>query len=86
MIIMIESVYGDVLVSGKVSSAGQLKSRMMKVINCVDLEDFVSVFCAWFGYHRFAYDADVVVDYVIDLDVYRVYRPLASSHDVKRLY
>ncbi|GKX53385.1 hypothetical protein [Budvicia aquatica] len=75
MLIEIESLNGDILLSGKVSSVGQLKQRMMDVLDEVGSNDFVAIFCARYGYDIYPYDHNIKVDYIIDLDVHRVYKP-----------
>lgn len=75
MLIEIESINGDVLLSGKRSSAEQLKYRMMKVLNEVSEDDFVSVFSVRYGYNIYPHDENIQVDYVIDLDIHKVYKP-----------
>lgn len=74
MLIRIESFYGDRLISGKVSSVGQLKYRMMTVLAEMGENDFTSIFCVRYGYDRYPYDPDIQVDYVIDLDTHMVYQ------------
>ena len=76
MLIKIESFYGDSLFSGKVSSIGQLKHRVMTVVADCDIQDFISVFCARYSYDIYPYDESIQVDYVIDLDTYLVYKPV----------
>ena len=76
MIIEIESYYGNTLISGKVRNIGQLKNRMMKIINEVGADNFVDFFCIQFGFNVYPYDEHIIVDYVIDLDTYQVYKPI----------
>lgn len=76
MLIEIESFYGDSLLSGKVSSIEQLRHQMLTVLADCDTCDFISVFCARYGYDIYPYDESIQVDYVIDLDTYMVYRPV----------
>lgn len=76
MLIKIESFYGNSLLSGKVSSIGQLKYRVMTVVADCDIQDFISVFCARYRYDIFLYDENIQVDYVVDLDTYLVYKPV----------
>ncbi|WP_157952952.1 hypothetical protein [Limnobaculum parvum] len=76
MLIGIEGINGDVLLSGKVASVGQLKQRMMIVLGEVSENDFVSVFCARYGYDIYTYDQNIKVDYVIDLGASIVYKPV----------
>lgn len=45
MIIEVECYLGDTLISGKVVSVSQLKSKMAKVFKDTCVKDFVSVFC-----------------------------------------
>ncbi|MCX8674147.1 hypothetical protein J3U16_02455 [Gilliamella sp. B3023] len=76
MLIKIESFYGDSLLSGLVSSVAQLKHRVMAVLADCDLGDFISIFCARYGYYIYPYDERIQVDYVVDLDIYKVYKPI----------
>lgn len=76
MLIQIESFLGDALLSGKVSSIGQLKHRMMMVLADCDTCDFIAIFCARYGYDIYLYDENIQVDYVIDIDIYKVYKPV----------
>lgn len=76
MLIGIESINGDVLLSGKVASVGQLKQRMIAVLSDVSENDFVAVFCVRYGYDVYPYDENITVDYVIDLDTHLVYQPI----------
>lgn len=76
MLIKIESFYGNSLLSGKVSSIGQLKYQVMTVVADCDIQDFISVFCARYSYDIFLYDENIQVDYVVDLDTYLVYKPV----------
>ncbi|MWP62741.1 hypothetical protein [Gilliamella sp. Pas-s25] len=75
MIIEIESFYGNTLISGKITSIEQLKSRMMTVLNMVDTQNFTHTFCLSYGCQIYPYDKNIAVDYVIDLDIYHVYQP-----------
>ena len=72
-IVDIESYWGDALIWGKASSAGQLKYRMMSVLKEVEAWDFVSVFCARYHFKQLLYDSNIEVDYRIDLDTYLVF-------------
>ncbi len=76
MLVGIESINGDVLLSGKVSSVGQLKQRMMAVLSEVSEKDFISVFCARYGYDIYPYDENIRIDYLIDLDTHAVNKPI----------
>lgn len=75
MLIEIESFYGNILISGKVSSISQLKSRMMKIIHEVGSEQFIDTFYRQYGYDIYPYVNNIQVDYVIDLDIYHIYQP-----------
>lgn len=74
-IIDIEHFLGDTLIIGKVSTVGQLKSRMMATLQDINAEDFIAVFCARYNFEIIPYDQTIQVDYVIDLDIRRVYEP-----------
>ena len=69
MIIYVESCYGNAILSGKVSSAGQLKNRMKATLNDIGAEDFISVFCSRYNFDRLPFDENIEWDYFIDLDV-----------------
>ncbi|MGL5434557.1 MAG: hypothetical protein ACRDBO_04050 [Lachnospiraceae bacterium] len=73
MLIRIEYYFGDMLLSGKVRSAGQLKYRMQQTLADTPIEDFIPVFCSRYHYEILPHDKDVKVDYTIDLDTLIVF-------------
>lgn len=75
MIVIIESYTGDALISGKVTSAGQLKYRMQMVLKDTSTEDFCSVFCARYQFDILPYDSHIKADYIMDLDTHLVLTP-----------
>lgn len=75
MLIEIESYLGDTLVFGKVRSIGQLKYRMMAVLNDTPTEDFTAIFCARYKFEILPYNPGAQVDYRMDLDTCKVYKP-----------
>lgn len=74
MIIEIEAYFGDYYLFGGSMSFLELEKRTSHILNKVTECDFVSIFCARYhfeqldSYHGF-------VDYVIDLDTHKVYKP-----------
>lgn len=48
----------------------------MAVLADCDACDFVSVFCARYGYDISPYDESIQLDYVVDIDIYKVYKPV----------
>lgn len=75
MIIEIESFFGDCLLHGPRTDDMTLRSRMNELIALTDMKDFVKLFCVRYGYEILPWDETVQVDYVMDLDIYRIYRP-----------
>ncbi len=75
MIIEIESFFGDYLLHGPKTDYINLKSQMNELRALTDTKDFVKIFCARYGYEILPWDETVQVDYVMDLDIYRIYRP-----------
>ncbi|MGL5436909.1 MAG: hypothetical protein ACRDBO_16180 [Lachnospiraceae bacterium] len=73
MIIEVECYLGDALISGNVVSAGELKSKMAKVLKDTCTKDFVSVFCARYHFDLIPYAADIQVNFVMDLDIGSVF-------------
>lgn len=73
MIIKIESYLGDTLISGKVSSIGQVRSRMHLILEEVNERDFVAVYCARYKFDIIPYDDSIITDICIDLDTHKVF-------------
>ncbi len=77
MIVEIEGYEIEALVSGKKCTGGRLQWQMKKVIGRIeDNRYFVSLFCLLFGYEEIEYSDEIKADYVIDIDIYRVYKPV----------
>ena len=77
MIVEIEGYETEAFVSGKKCSAGKLLWQMKKVIeHTEDHRYFTSLFCLMFGYDRIIYSDEISADFVIDIDTYRVYKPM----------
>ena len=72
MIIGIESVYGDKLLSGKTLSFEVLKSATKAILKKCDEKSFVAEFCARFGYKELPYSEGYAA-YFIDLDTHMVF-------------
>ncbi len=75
MIIEIESVYGDKLIHGKYLEQNKLQSSVKELLLSVGERNFVSAFCAQFGYDPIAYNSNIKIDYTIDLDTHLVIKP-----------
>lgn len=75
MIIEIESFWGDCLLHGPKTDYMTLQSQMNALLTDTDTKDFVRIFCVRYGYEELPWDEMVQVDYVMDLDISRIYRP-----------
>ena len=75
MIIEIESFWGDCLLHGPKTDSMTLQSQMNALLTYTDTKDFVRIFCVRYGYEELPFDETVRVDYVMDLDISRIYRP-----------
>ena len=75
MIIEIESVYGDSLLHGRKMTSSEIDKVMKDVLNVVSEKEFIEVFCTKLGYEKFDYQEEIQVDYVIDIDTHKVYKP-----------
>ena len=71
MIIGIESVHGDKLLSGKTLTFEAIKSATEEILEKHDEKGFASVFCAKFGYKELPYSEGYAA-YFIDLDTHMV--------------
>ena len=72
MIIGIESVYGDKLLSGKTLSFEVLKSSTKEILEKHGEKSFAASFCARFGYKELPYSEGYAA-YFIDLDTHMVF-------------
>ena len=75
MLIKIESVYGDRMIFGKHLDRNDWQKAMEALLKTVGEADFSSAFCARYGYEEIPYSDSVRVDYVIDTDTHRLYKP-----------
>ena len=79
MIIEIEGYHikNRILVTGKKCTGGKLRWQMKKVIkHTEDDRHFLSLFCLLYGYEQIVYSDEIMADFVIDIDIYRVYKPV----------
>lgn len=75
MIVKIEGYQVQTLVSGKKCSESKLHWQMKKAIDFMTEETkFVSMFSRLFDYEEIEYSDDVMVDYIIDIDIYKVFK------------
>lgn len=72
MIVIIESNTKEILISGRVSSAGQLKHRMLQVLKDTGYKDFCWIFCARYQFEILPFDPNIDADYIMDLDTHRI--------------
>ena len=77
MIIAIESVYGDHLLSGRTLSQNELNVAVKQILENHDEKSFVAAFCARFHYKELPY-SDGYAAYQIDLDTHRIIVPSYS--------
>ena len=75
MLIELESAYGDKLIHGKYLTKNTLQCAMDEILKSVAEKDFLSVFCARFGYEELQNSDTLRVDYVIDLDTHLLIKP-----------
>lgn len=75
MLIEIESVYGDKIIHGKSIKKNDLQNAMNKILKLHSEQDFLSIFCACYGYEELQCSDTVYVDYVIDLDTHLLIEP-----------
>jgi len=53
---------------------------LYEILKAVGERDFLSVFCARYGYEELQYADTIKVDYVIDLDVHLLIEPKYECH------
>jgi len=75
MIIEIESVYGDCYLHGKTISINDLNKQLKNVLLDVDEKGFVTLFCSRFGYEILQVDEIHEIEFSIDLDTHKIYKP-----------
>lgn len=75
MIIEIESVYGDCYLYGKTISINDLNEQFKCVLLDVDEKGVVTLFCSRFGYEILQVDETHEIEFRIDLDTHRIYKP-----------
>ena len=79
MIVEIEGYQIKALVSGKKCTGGKLQWQMKKVSGYIeDNRHFVPLLCHLFDYEEIEYSDEIKPDYVIDTDIYKVYKPVYS--------
>ena len=76
MLIEIESVYGDKMILGKHFDRSDLQKAVDALLKRIGERDFPSAFCSCYGYEKIPYSDTARVDYVIDLDTHRLYKPV----------
>lgn len=59
---------------GKSCSLAELNKRMKNTLMDTDEEGFAALFCARYGYERLEVPFVYTADFVIDLDIDKIYR------------
>jgi len=76
MLVMIESFYGDRIISGKKCTEKTLRQKMNKILGMIgSIEDFTHLFCRVYCFEEYPCSEDIKIDFVIDLDTHIVYTP-----------
>lgn len=75
MLIEVESAYGDKTIHGIRLSKSALQNAMRELLQAVEEQDFLSTFCARYGYEEIPGADAVQVDYIIDLDTHLLIEP-----------
>ncbi len=75
MLIELESVCGDRIIHGKHLTKVELQNAMNEILKTVKESDFLSVFCARYGYEELPYTDAIQVNYIIDLDIHLLIEP-----------
>ena len=75
MLIEIESTYGDKLIHGSHLDREELQNAFKEILQTVSEKDFLSVFCARYGYEELPYSDTIRVDYILDLDTHLLIKP-----------
>jgi len=75
LLIELESIYGDKLIHGSHLDRDELQTALKQILQTFTEKDFLSVFCARYGYEDLPYSDTVHVDYTIDLDTHLLVKP-----------
>ena len=76
LIIEIDGYFHQALVTGKTCSKQQLNDKYVLAKELTyEISDFPNVFCRLHHFERIPYDSEMAVDFVIDTDTDRIYRP-----------
>jgi len=75
MLVYIESMRGDRLISGKKCTETELRKKFNKVIKIAEIDNFTELFCRMFKFEEYPLSEYIEVDFVIDLDINKLYAP-----------
>jgi len=75
MLVYIESMWGDRLISGKKCTETELREKFKKVIEIGEIDNFTELFCRMFEFEEYPMPEHIEVDFVIDLDINKIYAP-----------
>ena len=75
MIVEIEGYQIKTFVTGKKCTESKLHWQMKKTIKYIENgQSFISVFCQLFGYDVIENSDDLLPDYLIDIDTYKIFK------------
>lgn len=75
MLIELESAYGDKLIHGSHLDRDELQNALKEILQTVTEKDFLSAFCARYGYEELPYSNTIRGDYILDLDAHLLIKP-----------
>ena len=75
MLVLIDSYFGNRLISGRKCSLKELRERLKKIIEMSHGEDFTTLFCRVYNFEELPLGDDFEIDMIIDLDTHLVYKP-----------
>lgn len=76
LIVKIDGYYHQVLIKGKSCSKKELMKRYINAKALIsNILDLPAIFCRINCFDQLAYNEDIEIDYVIDTDTDRIYKP-----------
>jgi hypothetical protein len=75
LLVEIESIWGNKILSGKKCSKIELWQKMNDALKFTGTEEFTAIFCRMFLFEEINFSDNVRVDFIIDLDTHLVFAP-----------
>ena len=75
MLILIDGYQTSLFLSGKSCSLAELRARTKRIL-AMENGNFPELFSRIYSFEIYPNDPDLQVDFVIDLDIHLVYKPL----------